>query len=452
MRYTKKLCRTFLRNREGSVLIVVAISLGLLITASGIAYEMSKYTKVKARFANALDQAVLAAAAANPENPTDYAQKYFISNLSQDGLIVKLSKFEFNVNADHTEWSGTARGNFDTAFSSIIGRGSLNLEHYVKVAWDNRTKTELVAMVDVSGTMCANFQRSEIVNGSRTVEFIPDRSCNKLHMMKDALTNITKIGVGYSGQAGLPAAYEVGIVPYSFKVRLPHPELVPSFMVDPENAAGYDNFYYTNLGDAELNGPPLPEVTPLTPIEDASGKAALLQKIDQLASADNAEFDRPFMKRSSLGAQVAGLLLDPRYTNVFGGIKPVDFGTPQAKKVLIMMTDSANLGCCFTNWPEGNFRNHYIYSYRPDHEALVGKDGQSGICKQLKDAGVEIYSVLLDVNRADMDARGAEIVDAYQACASGPDHSFEIGAGDTDALKEAYTVIGRSLISLRISE
>lgn len=448
-----RLLKRFGLRQEGSVAIIVVLSLTTLLTATGVALEMSKFTKAKARFTGALDQALLAAAASNSTDPEGYALKYMTTNLNNSGVAVELTSFALQSNESKTSWTGTAKGKVQTTFTNLFGAEGLEIEHSSKVEWDSRFKTELVAMVDVSGTMCANFKRSETVNGSYQVDFVPDRNCTKLNMMKEALYNITSIGVGFD-PAGAAAAvsYKVGIVPFSFKVRLPNPGSAPSFLTQPEIDAGADPAYYTNFADAELTGPPLPGVTPLMSINSQAKKDALLGKIDDLVSADNGEFARPFMKRSSLGAQVAALMLDNRYHSTFGGERPVDFTDDATKKIVIMMTDSANLGCCYTNWPENNFRNHYIYSYAPDHNALVGEPGKPGICEQMKEAGIEIYTVLLDVDRRDMDARGAEIVDAFNQCASGEDHAFEIPAGDRDALKEAYSVIGKALVRLRISE
>lgn len=449
----KKTLRQFSGDASGAVFIMVALALTVILTATGVAVEMSRYSKAKAQFNHALDQAVLAAAAQSGEAPADietYARRYFETNLQSDGIDVKISEFTVSSDAGKVVWKGDAKGTMDTVFSQVLGVNAMNLSHNVTVKWDDSTKTELVAMVDVSGTMCANFERTKNQNGSTSIDFVPDRSCTKLNMMKEALREITTIGVGYGPD--LDVSYKVGIVPFTYKVRVPNPTKVPAFLLNAERAAGFGANYYTNLADAQENGPALPAVTPLTPVFDAASKAAVLKKIDAIATSNNQEFNRAFMKRSSLGAQISALMLDPRYHGMFGGEKPAQFGAPNTEKIVILMTDSANLGCCFTNWPQGNFRNHYIYSYGPDHKKLVGEPGKIGLCEQMKDAGIEIYTVLLDVNRSDMDARGSEIVDAFQSCASTEKHAFEVPRNDRAKLKEVYKQIGKNLIKLRISE
>jgi hypothetical protein len=237
-------------------------------------------------------------------------------------------------------------------------------------------------------------------------------------------------------------------------------------MYQGEEKAGYGTNYYTNVQDAEMDGGPLPSVWPLKSIATGDDKKALLDAIQNLSSIEvNAagevvgsaaptEFNRAAWKRSALAAEMAGLMLDPSHNAIFGGEMPAAFGDPAAKKILIMMTDSANLGCCFTNYPSGNFRGHYIYSYSPDHTLLV--DDKTGVCKQLKEAGVEIFTVLLDVNPDDMDTGGEQIVNAFQKnCATDASHAFTVGGSpeqQEEQLKNAYSTIGRAIRKLKLSQ
>lgn len=446
-----KVLQHVIRDDRGAIVVFVAIIASLLVTGTGVAYEMSKYSKAKSRFNNAVDQALLAAAAANPADMQTYATNYFKTNMAESGLEdVTVTKFSVSTNNTKTEWNAEAAASMKTVFGEFVGVGNLSLTHTAKVAWDTTVMTEMVAMVDVSGTMCANFERTQQQDGSTVIDFVPDRSCTKLNQMKESLKNIATIGVGIPPD-GVPS-YAVGIVPYTYKLALPNPAAVPAELVNVEKDAGYGDNYYTSTADAEGSGPPLPKVLPLQYILNESDKSSFIKSIEGLSTTDNQEFGRPFMKRSSLGALFSAYMLDPDYNRIFGGVNPRPFGTPKTRKIVIMMTDSANLGCCFTNWPETNFRNHYIYSYKSDHDALLRDDGQKSICDSMKDQGIEVFTLLLDVDRRDMDARGHEIVDAYRACASGPDHAFEVPRDDKQKLKEAYNIIGKSIMQLRLVE
>ncbi len=448
----KGLMRRLAESQHGSVLILVALGIGAIMSVTGLVFEISNYASAKSRFNNAVDQALLAAAAAHSDNPTEFATQYLRTNLNETAKNVALESFSVSVSNNNTIWRASAKGTLKATIGGIIGITQFTLLHDAEVQWDTSTVSEIVAMVDVSGTMCAHFVRNQQDNGKAAIDFVPDQTCQKLAMMKEGLSQITKIGVGYSVAADGKAAYKVGIMPFTYKIRVPNPSAVPPFMYKGEQDAGYGSDYYTYLGDAEADAGPLPSVVPLKAIATEGDKAALMESINNITSGNADEFKRPAWKRSALAAEMSGLMLDPRYNDIFGGEKPAEFGAPNTKKIVIMMTDSANIGCCYTNYPPGNFRGHYIYSYHPDHLQLVGDGGKAGVCKQLKDAGVEVYTVLLDVNRDDMDAGGEEIVNSFQQCATDPSHAFEIAYGDEAKLKEVYGVIGKALIKLRLTQ
>lgn len=439
------------RAESGAVMMLVAIGLPVLLAVVALAFSTAQQVRFKARAVNALDEATLATAAARAADPTAFAREYFLSNLGQATGDFTLNSLNVTVNATQTEWVGTISGSLRNSFASYLGVVSTQVTHTAKVTWDSSTTDEVVAMVDVSGTMCANFVRNTS-GGNTTVDFVPDTGCTKLVMVSTALEQIAQLGLGYSesGPVSRPA-YKVGVIPFSYKIKVANPGAVPAALYsnDPQNAA-----YFSNLSDAEGGGTyPLPAVFPLRTIASAADKNAVVSFAQSLRSNLSQAFQRPAWKRSALAAEASGMMLDPRFYSMYGGEAPSAFGAPHVRKRLIMMTDSANLGCCFTNWPAGNFGNHYIYSYLSDHQHLAGTGGaDTGVCQQMKDAGIEIYTLLLDVNPSDVDARGGEIIQAFNNCATDSKHAFNIPPGDLEALKQAYTIIGKDLIKLRLVE
>lgn len=442
--------RRFHRDQNGAIMLFIVFAITTIIGASAVAFEMSRYAKVKARFNNALDQAVLATAAANSSDPSTYGTRYFNTNISAEAPNVTIKSLQFSVSGNRETWQGTASGTMPTVFARFIGLSQLEMNHSATVGWDMNKKTEIVALMDVSGTMCAKFERVSESNGATAVDIVPDTSCTKLNQMKEAIKEIVNIGVGYNGLPGSPA-YKAGIIPFTYKLKVANPANIPAFVLKGEQDGNYGNNYYQNVTDAEGAAPPIPNVTPLMAINNASDKQAFIAKADLLSTGTNKEIGRPFMKRSAMGALFAAMMLDPAYTNVFGGAAPAAFNSG-TRKIVILMTDSANLGCCYTNWPADNFRNHYVYSYAPDHEVLVGGNGQKGVCQAMKEQGIEVFTVLFDVDRRDMDVRGEQIVDSFQSCASSPEMAFEIPFNDTRKLKEAYTIIGKSVMNLQLTK
>lgn len=465
----KRLLVALRDDARGAVFIFVGIGLVAAIAATMLAVEVSHYTKVKTNFRNAVDQALLAAAARNSGTRDAMAMQataleYLKANISSE---VGFSVTDFRVSQGASgsyEWVGVGTGKLDTQIAQLFGISSLSIDHEARVGWDTSTLTELVAMVDMGGTMCARFDRTPDPASGTMYGVVPDRTCRKLTDMREALKQIVETGIGVSPN-GTPL-FKLGLVPFTYKVSLPNPRAVPNFLINAEVAARAANpadqgmgdpNYFTDISDAEsIAGGRvlrLPPVMPLRTIATESDKRAYLQAVNNLVTNDpaNNEFNRRAWKRSSLGAQISGLMLDPRYHAMFGGEKPSDFGTPKQEKVVIMMTDAANIGCCFTNWPEGNFRNNYLYSYAPDHKHVVNDGGVSGVCQQMKDAGIKVYTVLLDVDEKDMNERGGEIVQAFEQCATEPKYAYRVAYGDTEALKDAYTRIASSLVKLKLT-
>lgn len=448
---------SFRRSESGAVLMLGALALPVLILAVAGGIEFSKLSYAKSQLNNGLEQAVIAAAATHAADPTTFGREYLVANMSEAKINATINSFQ--ITTDGSKWTGRATATMNTYFSNIVSTNKFVMNSTTHVEWDNTTTTELVAMVDVSGTMCADFESSTDEKGANVISFVPDKQCNKLDMMQTALGKIIETGTGYSQGNGLEVepAYKVGILPFTYKIKVANPSAIPSFMTKGETDAGYAATYFTNLSDAEATGDPIPAVTPLLAIRSEADKTKLKQKIAELNKSDAGSLARQAWKRSSLATEMAGLMLDPRYNAAFGGEKPAAFGTANVKKIVIMMTDSANLGCCYTNYPADNYTNNYIYSYSNDHKHLVGDGGANlGICKQMKDAGIEIYTILLDVDRKDMDSGGEEIVDAFAKCATDSTHAFEIPidknnpAPAQEKLNEAYNAISRELVKLRV--
>lgn len=456
------------RQEQGGVAIFVGVGIAVAAAATMFTVEMSRYTNIKTVFRNSVDQALLAAASRS-SSTNDAAQmqltaeEYFRANQSKDSGFT-LNSFRVMSGSNKT-WRAEASGTLNGGVSKILGIESLALKHTAEVGMDSSTQTELVAMIDLGGTMCAQFDRSPDSSGAIKFGLVPDRACTKLVMVRNALRQVIDKGVGYSTDGGEPL-FKVGIVPFTYKVNLPNPAAVPEFLIAAEKAARAANpderdmgdpSYFTDVSDAEIIGGgrslALPSVIPLTPILNQGSKDALIKQIDSLLTNNLAanEFNRRAWKRSSLGAQISGMMLDPRYNAMFGGERPSNFGTPNKEKIVIMMTDAANIGCCFTNWPPGNFRSNYLYSYSLDHQHLTGDGSGPGICQQMKDEGIKIYTVLLDVDPADMNERGGEIIEAFEKCASDPRNAFRVPINDEEALKDAYTRIAGSLLKLKLT-
>lgn len=461
--YVGTLLRRMREECNGQAMIMVGLTASLVFGAVSFGIEVANYNKMKSRLRNAMDQAVLSTAstAGTLKDPENYALEYLKANLPDSGAKYIGLEENFSVTSeDNIIWTARSRVKVDTVMGKLLGLDHLDIKQVSRARWDKSIKNEVVALVDVSGTMCARFKRDGIETADGSIPLVPDRSCLKLHKMQEALRKIVEIGV-----VGVPEdpIFKVGVVPFTFQVRLPDNRGTNVAKVAPFLLANEpDKSYFTNFSDSENGGPPLPSTFGLRSISSEADRSALFKYIDGLEN-NNQEIARMAWKRSSLGAQMAGLMLDPRYQTLFGGVKPNDFGHEKTRKIVILMTDSVNMGCCFTNWPQtSDYKGkNYLYSYRLDHEHLVGNGSKRGFCDLLKEEGVEIHTVLLDVEADDVGVRGNEIIDAFEGCATNPEdappyaqaltYTHRVALDDQKSLENAYKVIGRSLLNLRLN-
>lgn len=472
--------RSFQLNTRGSVLPFVAIGIGVILSVSALAVDISRYMAAKSKFEHAVDQALLAAASVSSRISSTAmsaeAQKFFTANFptSYNG-VVKLDNMNVTFDAATFQWTGTASGTIKPTFGSLVGLKEMKISHTAKVVWD-QTSVEVVFVVDLSPHMCA---KTSVQNGSIVNE--PDPNCDKLTAVKSALNYL--IGGDKSGKtswAGLPIltstdgrpGYRIGIVPFTHKVKLPDTSNIPDVIAAAENQSGDQNYFSsfsTDPGATETSQYPLPPVTPLVALTSTSNRDSLLGAVKNL----NTYYNVPGWTRSSLGMLTGALMLDPDYSSYFSkgysfngvvakAATTSDFTDSRDQKIIFLLTDGANMGCCFSSQPnpdpktgKPNYNNQYLYTYRLDNQFLTGEKNtaKDGLCGQIKDQGIQVYTIAYDVQGNDANNTGVTIQKVLQNCASGPENInyFNIPAADTDSLTKAYGTIAQSLTRLRLS-
>jgi len=255
-------------------------------------------------------------------------------------------------------------------------------------------KVEAVITMASGGTMCGVKNRipnpEATVPGDTIITLDRDENCTNFKAVKRGIRDFITI----LEDNETVSTFKVGVVPYNFKVKMPNTNMIP-----PSLKANEPDGFYQNVNDAE----PLAKIVPLS-----TNIGAVWDEVARM----NQTPDGIAWSRSDLASHVAGLMLDPSQSTYFpGGARPDPFGTAGTRKIMIMMTDGANTGCCYTNWPIGNYENQYVYSYQPYNQE------QLKICDALKEQGVEIFTILFDV--AETDAGGKEINNTFARCASG---------------------------------
>jgi len=453
---TQTIKRLF-RHESGSVAAMGAAALMMLIIATGSVIDIARFVNVKSKFSNSIDSALLAAVAVGRnQDINQVATKFFYANFPPEYLnSVVLNNITVTSNPQEFSWTASASGEVKTLFASIIGFDSVSVSHSAKVAWDVNTTMEVVFVTDTTASMCTDTVRAPKEGNVNIIEYRPDYTCKKLNALKEAMLYMIDNGLAPVDNVEGPA-FRVGIVPFNHKVKVANPAALPDIMTNSElTLAKGAKDYFTKFDDAE----PLSPVVPLTAIDaGGAGKATLKKAIEDISQSPTGKG----WTRSSIGVLTAALMLDPRYTDAFKGVAPLAFDPTKVDKVIIMMTDGANMGCCYAAHPEGNYDNQYLYLYTVDNAFLSGLANSSvdlskwaapyglgngdGLCQSMKKAGIVVYSVVFNVD--DNDPGGKEIKDVYKKCASNDQFYFDVD--DEESLQLAYKTISQSLLRLRI--
>ncbi len=447
--------RRFLHNDSGSVVAIAVVAVFVLIGAAALAVDVSRYLIVKSKFRTALDSALLAGASvARERNVEQVVNEFFHANMPENYMGTNLTtSIKVTTDPVNFSWTATVDAEMATLFARMIGIDKIDLLQKVSVMWDISRQVDVAFTINTSTSMCLERIRGKREDGTFVMSYRPDPQCNKLNAMKDAMHFIIEHGFQPIEGVGGPV-YNVGLIPYNHKVKFPDPRRVPEELlaIERDHTDGNPD-YYRDFSDAE----PLQALTPLRPIASQADKNYLLTQIDLISQT-------PYGSgwvRSNIAVLSGALMLDPDYHTYFNGAMPGVMDPMKSDKVLVMMTDGANIGCCYAAYPEDHFSNQYLYLYAMDNAHLTGYGGEEwfteyaegfgleevGLCDRLKTAGVTIYSVVFDVD--DRDPGGKEIKRVYEDCASNQQFFFDVDSAP--ALVRAYQTIASSFNRLRIT-
>lgn len=388
-----QLIKQTLTSQHGGFLIVAAIAIPVLLMMTGAAVDTSRYIKASSYIQSAADQAAVAAAGVDAEDRKAVAERFFMAGLSESAEYIELNDLHINeefVDGQELVITVTADADMKTMFGGFLGMSEINVQ---KLGESTRMvkNVEAVLTLAMSGTMCAGKTRipnnSAFVEGDTLISLEPD-NCGTFDKLKEGVNAFMDI----VSENETVADFRIGLVPYNYKVAMPDLNRIP-----PSLEANEAGGFFETVHDAQ----PLSDVVPLT-----SNLADIRQAVQEMQTSAEATA----WSRTDLASHVAGLMLDPGSHEYFGGDTPTGFDDRQTEKIVILMTDGANIGCCYTNWPLGDFTNQYVYYYEPYDEH------QREVCTRLKENGVKVYSILLDVRESD--PGGAIINDTFARCAT----------------------------------
>lgn len=505
--------KRFLQAREGSVFVMVAAGLMVLVGAVGVAVDVGRGQMAQTKLQNALDAAGLAAGASiSTTNLEAEVNKYLNVNFAQGTQGAVITNVAPVLSNDGRLLTVTADARMPTTFMNIFGFENMALQATTEVTRESKGM-ELSIVLDVTGSMC--------------------QPCTKIDALKTASHDLIEILFG-EGKTTADKLW-VGIVPFAMAVNVgtdkstwldpayngldwgttswagcvearwasgrditeapPSAELFRPFYGDDNDS--YNNWiretsntvtdttcnrrstctcanypcttttsgnvttrnYCSGSGSTRscyrdttttgitysitsARGPnrycPANTVTPLT-----NDRATLDNAITALVTDGGTHIPT--------GAVWGWRMLSEQWRGFWGGSMnsnnlPLNYDTDLMVKAAIIMTDGEN-----TMYDNADGAYGYLWQNQLGITGTITaakgttklNEKVSAICEGMKQQGIVVYTVVFDLNDANVGTM-------MRNCATQPDYYFN--TPDANALRQAFRTIGDSLANLRISK
>lgn len=453
------------KSEEGTVAVIVALAMLVLVGAMGAAVDMARGQLVQAKLASSLDSAGLAAGSNfSTTTLTTEVTKYVNANF-QNYMGATISNLAATANSDGSVINVSATATLPTTLMQVFGTETLTVSASSEIT-RAASGLELVLVLDNTGSMCM--------------------PCSKLTGLKTAAKALLDI---LFGDKATGTNLWVGVVPFAQAVNIGSSRTgwttadsynwgTTSWMGcveareasdrdvtdDPASVATFPKYYWAcnrnynawygsngdrdncrmrssteyqdNLGTSLGPNKSCPqEVTPMT-----ATKATLVTAVDAMQAVGYTHI--------VLGASWGWRMLSPRWQTLWGGEMntnslPLAYNTTGMNKAVVIMTDGDNT---MSNEDDG------AYGYLSD--GTLGTTDQSNaenelderlltVCTSMKNNNILVFTVSFGT-------LSDESKDMLRACAS--QNSYYFHSPDSAALKTAFQTIGDTLSNLRVSK
>lgn len=438
----------FLRDHRASVAPMFGLMTVPLLGFTGAAVDYSRANSVRSAVQSALDATALAlskeAQGLTATQLQTKATNYFNANFNRpDAGTINITP---TFTASTSTLNLTGSGSVPTTFLSILGVPSIAINSNATVTWGT-TKLRVALALDNTGSMYDN---------------------NKIGALKTATHQLLTT---FQGIAGSPGDVMVAIVPFSKDVNVGGPSNYNATWVDwtdwdaangqwckkngscsstqsgnstwtPDNHSTW-NGCITDRGtstppgtaagyDQKVTAPSATTAGTLFPAEQYSMCPVPLMGLSSNWSQLNQLVDQ--MTPNGMTNQPIGLVW------AWHALTP---GTPlnapaitdnTTKQIIILLSDGMNTQ---DRW----YGNGFSISTEVDARMY---SGGAGTCKNIKDAGIEIYTVQVNVNNAD------PLSNVMKNCASKPENFFMLTT--SGQIVDTFNQIGTQLAKLHLTQ
>lgn len=206
---------TFAADKRGSIAIIFALSIAVIIGAVGGAVDFGRYVSAKQQTSAALDAAVLAGArvlllGGSQQDAKATAQQYYDRNIA-NRFAVASDTIQFNVVGGGKAVTGQGSAHLETTFLKVLGIDSLPLVNApganfatAEISSGGGSNIEVALMLDLTGSMCPD-------------GIGPCSSGTKIDALKTAAKDLVNIVVS-DDQSTYKS--RVALVPFTYAVRV----------------------------------------------------------------------------------------------------------------------------------------------------------------------------------------------------------------------------------------
>lgn len=413
MPLTRAAIRCFARDDGGTVALLFAMCIIVVVFALGAAIDFGRATAVASKFGGALDATTLATARAMSEQELSESEVTAFAKNFLDAQLESANLDSVTVNAISVEAdpnTGSVRMSVDadvaTTFSRVLNHDKIPIGRSSRAAFKLKN-VELAMVLDVTGSMC--------------------NPCSKIAGLKSAAKEVVDVLLP-NGQS---TQNRIALVPYSATVN------AGSYAAAVTNGAAVDTCTFEREGQkAYSDDGPGPgdylgvESDPSDPANNhyvcPPATVLPLSTTNAVLKATIDSYGASGWTAGHLGAAWGWYMLSPNWNGVWpGSIQAKEYNDPNTVKAVLFMTDGA-----------------FNTSYKNGPKNATSVDQTSALCANMKSKGIVIYSVAFVAPAA-----GEAIL---QECASKPAYYFD--AESTTELQTAFKSIAESLQRLRLTE
>lgn len=465
----KRMFNKLFHHEQGNVAMLTGLSIFALLTATGVSVDMARAQILQAKIQTALDAAGLAAGAtANTVDVQTQATRYFNANFPSGYLGAGAVTVNASLANGGTIVTLSASTTQPTTFLQAVGITQVSVGANTQITRSNQG-LELAIVLDNTGSMSSAVQSGGSISKLNALKCAmagnAGMGASSTYCSTNGLVTKGLLDILYGTSTSINNLF-ISLVPFSDVVYIPTSQksimsgaasggcvnarststnstIEPAFNVTyTNNSTAYVTLKLDESPDAPAASPfnfskistsDCP-ASPLIPLQQ--DKNTLITGVRAMTANGNTMLNigLPWGWRTLSPSWQSSWVGLPTFTNTNTSTTytlPLNYGTTQMNKAVVLMTDGENT--------QGNNS-----AYGGSAPNVTGLDNRTiEICTAMKKRGIIIYTIGFGP------ASGVNST-LLQACASKPAYYF---LAPTNAqLATAFQTIGDSLANLRVSQ